>query len=319
MNAQTPQGVLLTGGGGFIGGAVTRALLAAGYRVWSLGGSSSSGGPQPRLVNPVGPAAFFDPPADTHWVAAIHLAVRYQRPGIPPADILESNLLLPARLMNLCAARGIPAFLHGDSFFTRNGRLYPPLTLYSLSKVQALTWLKTQAEVHAQTQSRPPRLFNLRIEHPYGPGDRPWKFIPWLLETLVGPQAQDHLALTDGSQIRDFIAVDDVARAFMTVLTEGHRLPPGADGVTELEVGTGQGTPLGQMVETLAHHLGSKTRLDFGALPHRPGEITASVADSAALASLGWQARVDLDQGLAQLAADRLARLAPPVPLGDHP
>ncbi|EDM2890084.1 CDP-abequose synthase, partial [Salmonella enterica subsp. enterica serovar Typhimurium] len=57
---------------------------------------------------------------------------------------------------------------------------------------------------------------NMRLEHVYGPGDGENKFIPYIIDCLN--KKQSCVKCTTGEQIRDFIFVDDVVNAYLTIL-----------------------------------------------------------------------------------------------------
>ena len=102
--------------------------------------------------------------------------------------------------------------------------------------------------------------------------------------------------MTSGRQVRDWIYVDDVVAGLLAMITRP--LPPGET----VELGTGRGTTVGEVVDriyALAHGDGRPLR---GARADRPGESLSQIADpSLGLASLGWQAAVSLEDGLERL------------------
>ena len=53
-----------------------------------------------------------------------------------------------------------------------------------------------------------------------------------------------------------------------------------------------------RLVELVHQLTGSRSKLLFGALPHRPGEPMLTSADTKALQALGWQPQVSLEEGL---------------------
>ena len=102
----------------------------------------------------------------------------------------------------------------------------------------------------------------------------------------------------DGEQVRDFIAVSDV----VAHLTAGMRHLPGNPCAEVLNVCTGRGTSVMELIDTLAKVHGRIPRIEHG--PSRPGDIRHSVGDpSAATDMLGIRGRVPLFDGLSVLAA----------------
>jgi nucleoside-diphosphate-sugar epimerase len=279
--------LLLTGATGFLGKHLTRAFLDRGDRVaaYHRGPAVPWEGPQwfqtgieedERPFREAGPID-----------AIVHLATCYGRKGEPISQILQANLSLPLRLARLATQFRVPLFLNTDTYYNRHESGYAFLADYGVSKHHALHWLRRHAEMGDF------RLLNLSLEHVYGPGDALDKFCNSTLSTFL--RNEPELALTSGEQTRDFIYVADVVSAYVTVLDQKDRIE---GKVTDFGVGTGKLTAVRDFV-ALAHSLsGATTKLRFGALPHRPGEIMESRADNFHLRSLGWEPKTDLKSGL---------------------
>jgi UDP-glucose 4-epimerase len=102
--------------------------------------------------------------------------------------------------------------------------------------------------------------------------------------------------MTPGGQVRDWIYVDDVVGGLLSALCRP--LSPG----TTVELGTGVGTSVAEVVERIYTLCGSPGRPLPGALAPRPGESSRQVADALrARQLLGWQAMTSLDEGLRRL------------------
>lgn len=100
----------------------------------------------------------------------------------------------------------------------------------------------------------------------------------------------------DGCQTRDFIFVEDVARANVLVAENE------AANYQSFNVGTGVATTVLDFVATLARVYGRavtpELRADF-----RPGDFRHLVADASRLRALGWEPQVPLAEGLQRYAA----------------
>jgi nucleoside-diphosphate-sugar epimerase len=100
-----------------------------------------------------------------------------------------------------------------------------------------------------------------------------------------------------GRQIRDFMNVADVARAFALLL--------GSDCTGAVNIGTGQRVSIAEVALTLGDLLGRPDLIRLGELPAREGEPDELVADATRLKSLGFEPRFDLRSGLADTVAWR--------------
>ncbi|MFZ5477949.1 MAG: NAD-dependent epimerase/dehydratase family protein [Myxococcota bacterium] len=122
-----------------------------------------------------------------------------------------------------------------------------------------------------------------RVFFPVGPGNHPDRLVPRLRATLA---AGGTFALrSDGSHVRDFVHVDDVARALVACLRD--------DAPPVVNVGSGVGTPLRELVRRVAGALHAEDRVTFGPPGAEPDEPPVLVARIDRLAALGWAPRHD--------------------------
>lgn len=268
--------ILLTGATGFLGSHLLRGLLQDGHTVIAWRRASSDISRVADMANhcvwingdTAAPEEVF---RENHVDAVIHCATVYGRSGETDA-VLEGNLRFPVRLLDAAIRTGCRYFINTDSFFCkqlperlkRGEGLYLPE--YTLSKYQFREWGKLRAAQGAIT------FLNLQLEHVYGPGDRPGKFIPWLEEQFRSGVAS--VDLTDGTQLRDFVPVEGVVAAYLQALRD----LPTMEGYQSFSVGTGNAVPLRSFIEQLRDQAGASTELRFGAIPRKPEEIMFSAA-----------------------------------------
>jgi nucleoside-diphosphate-sugar epimerase len=161
-----------------------------------------------------------------------------------------------------------------------------PVSLYGRCK--AAVWMTTQpyAQHHGFSAAW------ARVFLPYGPGDEPRRLIPSLLAALT---AGKPINVTDGSQIRDFVYVADIADLLVRLLAT-----PDANGA--YNVGTGQGTAVRQVIQWVADYFNAREFVRFGSQARRDDEPAALVADMAKVERiLGWHAPTSIESGLERL------------------
>ena len=292
--------ILLTGGTGFLGSRILDFLSSAGLQTVVLKRSTS----QPWRISKIGDIVqSFDvdkvPLSEvfSRWQvdAVIHASVDYGRGYDLAKRLVESNILFPLEIAELALQSGAELFVNAHTFSDMQslGTGFP--YHYSISKRQVVEWLRYLS----------PRIAvcNLTLQFLYGPRDTEAKFVPWLLRSLL--EGKSEIRLTRGAQRRDFIYVDDAARAFMTVISQKAAFK----GYSEIDVGTGVHTPLRDFVRLAARlteritHGRVQTRLRFGALPYRPDDPMNVHTRLKKLKSLGWAPEVGLEEGLLRTIA----------------
>ncbi|MGQ0512285.1 MAG: NAD-dependent epimerase/dehydratase family protein [Betaproteobacteria bacterium] len=137
-----------------------------------------------------------------------------------------------------------------------------------------------------------------RVFFPYGPGDAPGRFIPDLIDSLLSRRSFD---CTHGTQIRDFIFIDDVAEACVALLD--------SDCSGAYNVGSGRGTTLRELAAAAVAQLGHAELIRFGARPPPAHDAARVVANVARIGrDLRWSPRIDIEEGLRRCIAARKDR-----------
>lgn len=99
------------------------------------------------------------------------------------------------------------------------------------------------------------------------------------------------LVFEDGLQTRDFVFVEDVARANLLVMDDER-----ANGRV-FNVGRGDPVTVIRLVESLADAWGLERSYELSG-EFRPGDVRHLVTDGTAIRALGWEPRVALEEGL---------------------
>lgn len=279
--------ILMTGATGFLGSHLLRALLEQKFQVVVLGRQVSR---RERIAPLLSRVVFYERErCDLNEVfeqhsfsMVVHCATHYGRRADLPTDIIEVNLALPLHLLQLCRSWGVRAFLNTDTVLDKR------VSHYTLSKKQFVEWLRVFSDEMVGV--------NVALEHFYGPGDDESKFAMFIVRQLLA--GVENLSLTPGEQKRDFVYVEDVVRALQLIIELCLRRDCGFH---EFEVGSGHSASVREFVclaRRIAQGSVPTTRLDFGALPYRAGEVMETHINTSQLEALGWHAQVSLEDGL---------------------
>jgi CDP-paratose synthetase len=280
--------ILLTGAAGFLGSHLLEELLAKRYKVIILKRSTSNTWRIPHLLDQVSSYDIDKQLLELVFEqqninVVIHTAGQYGRDGCSISKVIEANVIFGVNLMDACLRHNVKTFINTDTM------LLPYLNNYSLSKKQFVEWLKQHSDRI--------QVVNLRLDHMYGVKDDDNKFVAWILSQLK--ENTPKIKLTPGEQKRDFIYIDDVVSAFMIVLDKRR----GLSQFSEFDVGTGRLLSVRKFVERMAFYYKKsnpklQTKLLFGAVPYRKGEVMSVNVDTADLNKIGWQPKIELDEGI---------------------
>lgn len=290
--------ILITGGTGFLGSHLVKSLLADNYTVVLLKRKPSS---LERIASLIPRLHIFDvedglekPFEKLDRVdVVIHTATCYGKHGETVSSIFDSNVVFPLRLLETAILFNTDTFFNTDTYFNTESPLTNYLSSYALSKRQFMEQGKLIAG------SGKIRFLNLRLEHLYGPEDDNRKFVPHIIRNCL--QNVPELQLTLGEQKRDFVYIDDVAEAYITLLDKLEEIP---FGFIQFGIGTGQTVSIRDFVSTVHRVTGSKTKLVFGGVPYRENEIMNSSADVTGIEALGWRCQHDIESGIRKTLED---------------
>lgn len=291
--------VLLTGATGFLGSHLLNQLLKLKYDTVILKRSFSNTERIDSIVNNDHLIIYDLDKVDTEAIFVnhsidiiIHVATEYGRNDTTIHKILETNLILPLKLVELGIKYKVKGFINTDSYFNKDSLSYSNLLNYSLSKRSLLNWLKQL--------SKQIRIVNVVLEHIYGPYDSDTKFVENFIQK-ISVQHVDNISMTHGHQKRDFIFVDDVVDAYIDLIEYANA----HDFTYEtFEVGTGNSIEVREFVNIIKKLSVSKTVINYGEIPYRSDEIMDSKAEISKLQELGWYAKISAEEGVS-LILDR--------------
>jgi len=209
----------------------------------------------------------------------IHTATFYDRNGEDFLQLFESNLKSPFYLLDLAIKNKVEMFINTDSALERF------TSGYSLSKKQLVDWLKFR--------SNEIKTVNMQLEHFYGPGTNSTNFITAMITRLL--KNEPKIDLTRGEQKRDFVYYEDVLDAFELIIESKDKLD---NYFNHFEVGTGELMAIKDLMNLLKELTGSKSILNYGAIPYRDNELMISKSDNEAIMKLGWKPNTKISEGL---------------------
>ena len=287
---------LLTGGTGFVGSNLVRALLAADWEVHLLVRPSTRQHPrgvhthlyQGEIADVLYAVQRSQPQVVFH-LASFFLAQHTPEQVLP---LLQSNVLLGTQLLEAMRVAGVHSLVNTGTcwqYFQRD--TYAPVNLYAATK-QAFEDVLAYYVAAAGMRSITLSLFDT-----YGRGDPRKKLLPSLLNCL---ETGDVLEMSPGDQILDLLHIDDLCAAYLQA-AELVRDPGRAPAVT-YAVSGGQRRTLREIAGLLEQTAGRPLRVIWGARPYREREIMQPWSGTPLP---GWTPRIELRDGLHSLLEER--------------
>ena len=289
--------VLVTGAGGFIGRQVLGPLLARGFEVHAVGRSSIPStdvrfhradlldamaiGDLVRGVAPTHllhlawdtvPGEFWTTRKNLDWVAA---SLRLYRAFVAAGG------------RRVVTAGTCAEYDWGHALLDEARTPCVPATLYGLAKRDLHAMLSTASDLDGVSFA------SGRVFFPYGPGERPGRLVSDVTTALLDGRPAE---TTPGSQLRDFVYVVDVARAFAALIDCGFR---GA-----VNIASGIARPVSDVIARLGALTGRPDLLRIGARGASPGDPPRLAASVDRLRDeVGYAPSFDIDSGLAETVA----------------
>jgi UDP-glucose 4-epimerase len=305
------EGILVTGGAGFIGSNLVDLLLGKGHTVYVLDDLSTGrmenledasaheglrfirGDVRDPLDNYLTPRSMGEGPRVD---AIIHLAARVDVTSSfrAPLDDARTNYIGTLNVLDHALKNGIEkvvmassAAVYGDTTVlpVNEDARARPLSPYGLHKLASEHLMDIYSDQYGMSNTC------LRFFNVYGPRQDPTSPYSGVISkffdrALLG---QPLLVYGDGEQTRDFIYVGDVAEALYAAYVKS----PG--GV--MNIATGKETSVNDLAKAVISASGSSSSVIHS--PSRKGEILRSSADTRkAEKDIGFTANIDLKTGL---------------------
>jgi len=241
-----------------------------------------------------------------------------------PAQFIYDNLMIAANIIHAAHAVGVQKllFLGSSCIYPRladqpmreaallTGTLEPTNEPYAVAKIAGIKLCESYNRQYGRDYR------SVMPTNLYGAGDH---FHPDNSHVIPALMYRFHEALQVGSRtvtiwgtgtaMREFLHVDDMARACLLVMNlddrsyRAHTQPM----LSHINVGTGVDCTIRELAETMARVTGFTGRLVFDA--SKPDGMPRKLLDVSRLRALGWQPVIDLESGLRETYAWFLANL----------
>lgn len=317
--------IVITGGAGYIGSHTTLVLLQAGFHVVVVDNlCNSSPVSLERVAQIAGKSSVFIQGDIRDRALLDRIFTQYQVEAVmhfaglkavsesvhEPLCYYENNV---AGTLNLCqamAAAGVyrlvfssSATVYGEQSqvpFREEMSSGQPTNPYGRSKLMVEDVLRDMARADDRWWVALLRYFNPAGAHVSGligeaPNGIPNNLLPYIAQVAIGRLEElviygDDYSTVDGTGVRDYIHVMDLAEAHLKAL----RASEGQIGIKTWNLGTGKGFSVLQVVRAFEVVIGKP--LPCRIAQRRPGDIAECWTDpSKAERELGWRARYSLD------------------------
>ena len=309
------QRIYVAGHRGMVGSAIVRQLLQSGISPEHLVLKTHQ---ELDLTNQAAVQAFFasEKPTQVYLAAAkvggIHANNTY------PADFIYQNLMVQANVIEAAFQNGVKKLLflgssciypklapqHMTESALLTGPLEPTNEPYAIAKIAGIKLCESYNRQYGASHG-----IDFRSVMPtnlYGPGDnyhpKNSHVIPALIRRFHEAKVNNAPTVTiwgSGTPKREFLYVDDMAAASVFVMNlpkavyDQHTTPM----QSQINVGFGSDITIAELAQAVSNATSYQGNIDFD--PTQPDGSPRKLMDSTRLNALGWQAKVNLEQGLA--------------------
>ena len=308
MTISRDSKIYVAGHRGMVGSAIVRQLQAQGFSNLLLRTHAEL-----DLTSQAAVRSFFAQHKPDAVVLAAAKVGGIHANNTYPADFIYENLMMQANVIEAAHANGVQ-----DLLFLGSSCIYPKLAEQPMRETALLTGtLESTNEPYAIAKIAGIKLCesynrqhgrNYRSVMPtnlYGPNDN---FHPDNSHVIPAMMRRFHEAKLrgdaqvvvwgTGKPMREFLYVDDMAAASLHVLFldaatyEANTQPM----LSHINVGTGVDCTIAELAQTLKKVIGLQAELVFDT--SKPDGTPRKLMNVDRLASLGWQASIDLESGL---------------------
>lgn len=315
--------IYVAGHRGMVGSSIVRALI-------NLGANQilTRTRAELDLTNQLAVQEFFAQEKPTQvYLAAAKVGGIYANNAYP-ADFIYQNLMVQANVIEAAFRNGVKKllFLGSSCIYPRmaqqpmredallTGTLESTNEPYAVAKIAGIKLCESYNRQYGASHNVDYR--SVMPTNLYGPGDNYHPdnshVIPALIRRfheakIVGASSVEIWGT--GTPRREFLYVDDMASACVHVMQLGKLIyqQNTTPMLSHINVGSGSDVTIAQLSQAVAQTVGYSGRIEFDT--SKPDGAPRKWMDSSRLNALGWQAKVELNQGLAAAYEDFMSKL----------
>ena len=291
--------VLIAGSTGLVGSSLVKTFNALGHQVVEVNRSVVD------LMDAVATKKFVGQAAPELIVDAAAKVGGIGANNAYPVEFLVDNLAIQSNLMQAAHAAGVPqfVFLGSSCIYPRDcqqpikeeslmtGPLEVTNSAYAIAKIAGIELINSYRKEYGT------KWISLMPTNMYGPRDNfnliGSHVLPALIRKFVEAADGGSGRVTlwgTGSPLREFLHVDDLARA-VVFASEKY------DDVLHLNVGTGEDLSIRDLASKVAAAAGFTGEIEWDS--SKPDGTPRKVLDVSRIKALGWQPTITLDAGIA--------------------
>ena len=291
--------IFVAGHRGMVGSALVRRLQRAGHTKLLLRSRSEL-----DLLDPAAVAAFLQAHKPSYIFIAAARVGGIQANNLQRADFLYENLQIQTSLIHGAHQAGVQRlmFLGSSCIYPRDsaqpihedylltGALEPTNEPYAIAKIAGIKLCESYQRQYGR------QYVSVMPTNLYGPNDNydlaSSHVLPALLRKAHEARERgdaDYVVWGSGTPRREFLHVDDLADACVSLMAQGYDGPL-------VNIGTGQDVTIRELAQTVMRVVGFEGRIVFDA--SKPDGTPRKLLDVSRLAALGWRARIALEDGI---------------------
>ena len=290
--------ILVAGGSGLVGSAIVSEFKRLNRDV--IGISSKDVNLLDRnktfeYINDLKPTAIIDSAAKVGGIGGNNSF---------PVEFLSQNLQIQTNLMDAAHAAKVDKFVFlGSSCiypkvcpqpikeeYLLTGELEQTNSAYAIAKISGIELIRSYRKEYGH------RWISLMPTNLYGPNDNfdleNGHVLPVLIRKFVEAQqtnAEEVIAWGTGTPLREFLHVEDLAKAVLLCLDK-------YDDSQHINVGTAEEISIKNLAEKIANKVGFKGKIVWN--KNKPDGTLRKVLDNQRILDLGWKPQISLDEGL---------------------